>query len=346
MYDGTMSLSSFQASLPLTTVEQYVYTSGQCHTFVAAAERVVGGTPRLLVATDPRQLAQHDWPKDERLELHVFLTMPNGMVLDAEGLRPQASLLKGFGVRTGWTYALENADGRQAFGQPDEGLVEALACRLKDLGWSEHDQPLATRALENRQAFQQAQDQARAWWPQWASCHELPEQAHALNAERWQEFHLPPDGKLALGENPFHFHAHLPDMHAIMLQKNPEARAALMALLGQPRHSDGKTPLHLLADLLAAEESRFSPTSPSTLRIGAHSLMQEIFKAQGEEVLGQRTNGKTMAQRLLEAFDEGTRKAGLPSAMSGTPLAALARQHTLEQRWDPEKLQRSRGPRL
>lgn len=346
MYDGTMTLSSFHASFPLTLVEQYVYTSGQCHTFVAAAQQVVGGTPRLLVATDPRQLAQHDWPRDERLELHVFLAMPNGMVLDAEGLRSQASLLKGFGVRTGWTYALENADGSKAFGSPKADLVRALADRLNDLGWSEHSQPLATEELEDHQQFQLAQENAYVWWPRWVSHRELPEAAHAVNAERWREFHLPPDGKLALGENPFHFYAHLPDMNTILFKKKPEAAGALMALLGQPRHSDGKTPLHLLAELLSAEDSRTSPTSLSTLRIGSQSLLQEIFKANGEGVLAQRTNGKSMAQLLVEGFDEGTRKAGLPSVVSGGRLAALAHQHRLEVQLSAESTPRPRGPRL
>ena len=154
---------------PLTRAEQYGYTNGGCAIFVAAAHRVVGGTPTVLRTTDPRHLEAHGWPQDEPLDLHIFLTLPDGSVVDAEGRRTLAQLKRDFGVRAGYTHEVLDNVPLSALGTPGPALVGALEQRLRELGWTAAGVPEADRGLNRRGVFAQAADAFQSWWPIWCT---------------------------------------------------------------------------------------------------------------------------------------------------------------------------------
>jgi hypothetical protein len=163
------------AALPLSLVEQYAYTSGACSEFVVAAQRVVGGVPTILVATEPQQLQAHGHPEDEPLELHIFLTLPDGSAVDAEGLRSRTALAEDFGVLPEWDYGtVEDADP-QAFSKTDPALVDRIEARLRALGWGEGVVPVADHRLSgNPVAYAWASVHGAPWWPQWRQSGQLP----------------------------------------------------------------------------------------------------------------------------------------------------------------------------
>ncbi len=153
---------------PLSPVEQLVFTNGACDIFLAAVEQLVPGKCMVLRATDPRHLRLHDWPEDEPLELHVFLQLPSGDVLDAEGTRSLDALLKGFGVRQGWKYQIGSTGVKEAQRAPPL-LVERLKHRLEELGWGPEHLPVAQNLFEDKQVFQRVCTETQAWWNQWTA---------------------------------------------------------------------------------------------------------------------------------------------------------------------------------
>ena len=148
----------------LSPAEQYGCTTGLCHEFALAARQVVGGVLTLLVATDPRLLVKHDHPLDMPMDVHVFLTLPDGTVVDAEGQRSVTELLRGFGVESGYTHHLvPDPDGSQcqsSFGTASTRWTQALQSRIEDLGWGE-EVPQAAQALLKKKDFKAA----RMAWP-------------------------------------------------------------------------------------------------------------------------------------------------------------------------------------
>lgn len=159
---------------PLTLPEQYVYTSGACQIFIAAAQRVVGGVPTVIVATDERQLEAHGYPTDEPLDLHIALKMDDGTFVDAEGRRSLDALLDAFGVEEDYSYDIKDDAALDALGKPKRPeLVDALEKRLRELGWEEGAPP-ASGDLQDRKLFRQASEQAHTWWPQWEHNFALP----------------------------------------------------------------------------------------------------------------------------------------------------------------------------
>jgi hypothetical protein len=157
-------LSVHMPAQPFSPAEQYGFTSGLCHVFAKAAHELLGGQPTILNATDPRQLAEHDWPVGEPLHLHNFLLFPDGTAVDGEGRRPLEDLLKGFGVRRGYRHELipdpswahilppapaDKTDARRAW-------VACLKARIQEQGWTIEDVPPATNALAKTAAFRQA----------------------------------------------------------------------------------------------------------------------------------------------------------------------------------------------
>lgn len=299
MYAENMSLLPFANCFPLSLVEQYAYTSGQCHVFLEALQRLVEGQPRLLVATDPRHLAKHGWPTDHRLDLHVFLELPNGEVLDAEGRRSRKDLLKAFGVKTGWTFAIESLDDRAPFGKPKPELVDALEVRLKDLGWTAEQQPACEGRLSNKEAFALAEDHGHLWWRQWQRKFKLPQEAYQIQQARWEGFSLA-NQKLELGENPFHVHAHLPDMIKVHVAKHSQQLRECAELLAQPRHRDGKTPIHLMSEVLTSPDIHADQRWP--LLVGAAQLIQHLLDHGGSDVFRHRVNGQLLGDVIFTAM--------------------------------------------
>lgn len=147
---------------PFSLAEQYAFTTGLCHVFAAAAHAQLGGQPTVLIATDPRQLAEHDYPADEPLPLHVFLTLPDGSVVDGEGRRSLDELLQGFGVRRGYTHELHPDPKfqwtKQHFGPLDKAWTAVVGEHLKEHGWTGDTVPQAVGALEPVAAFRKARE--------------------------------------------------------------------------------------------------------------------------------------------------------------------------------------------
>lgn len=159
-------------ALPFSPAEHYGFSTGLCHAFTEAARAHLGGMPVLLMATDPRQLEQHDWPEDEPLALHVFLQMPDGSVVDSEGRRSLPDLLDGFGVRAGYRHALipdpDFEQSRREFGQCTPELIQLLQLRLKEQGWTAQDIPPAANTLKRQKDYQRAQAHwCDTVWPQY-----------------------------------------------------------------------------------------------------------------------------------------------------------------------------------
>lgn len=122
--------------LPLA--DQLLYTSGACASFALAARDAFGGELRMLWAADERQFRAHEWPPDVPLCLHVFLEMPDGRVLDAEGMRDPKSLLRAFGVKRGYAFRLDETvtpdDVAAQFPQTPDTVLNA-ARALRHGGW-------------------------------------------------------------------------------------------------------------------------------------------------------------------------------------------------------------------
>lgn len=146
----------------LSPAEQYGFTTGWCHLFAQVAHEQVGGTPTVLMATDPRQLAEHDWPSDLPLALHVFLTLPDGSVVDAEGRRSLGELLRSFGVRRGYKHEVYPdptwARSHQEFGAGDghDTVRQQLRQRLIALGWTPENVPEAQQQLAGKADYRTA----------------------------------------------------------------------------------------------------------------------------------------------------------------------------------------------
>lgn len=307
---------------PLTPVEQYVYTNGACQVFLAAAGRVVGGRATTLTATDPRQLAQHDWPSDEPLDLHIYLTLEDGRVLDAEGVREQAELERGFGVRRGYRRQVHSDCDPHRLGQPDPALVDALARRLQDLGWGPGAVPSFEGVLQGKKTLAVLDADAREWWPRWQSNGTLPPGAQTQLQELWPLIDFPVGRDLALGENPMHAWAHLPDMIAVKLKKNPAHRERISQMLTQQRYCDGNTPLHLMAERLMGEG--VGPIFPEGV-IFLIDQLNAIGKV--DSLMCKDTNGLSAAR----ALDAGLEKSCLKySAPMRDLVLAMAEQSNLE----------------
>lgn len=153
-----MSASAFPAA------EQYAFTTGLCHHFAKAAQGYVGGTATILLATDPRQLDEHDWPHDEPLHLHVFLTLADGRVVDGEGQRSLDDLLTGFGVRSGFSYQLISDPTweltQRDFGTLDNPWTTCIEERLKAVAWTDQQIPASSHALKRKKDY----DAAASTW--------------------------------------------------------------------------------------------------------------------------------------------------------------------------------------
>jgi hypothetical protein len=165
---------------PLTLVEQYVYTAGACQVFIAAAHRVVGGKPMVVITHEPSQLEDHGYPTDEPLELHIVLEMPDGSCVDAEGSRNLPGMLSAFGVQEDFDYELKRNAALTALGTPDPARVDALERRLRALGW-EQGAPSGGITISDvpRSVFRKAQEQANDWWPQWVATEAIPDELKA-----------------------------------------------------------------------------------------------------------------------------------------------------------------------
>lgn len=156
---------------PLSPAEQFAFTSGLCLSFAEAAQPIVGGVPSVLISTDARVAARHDHPADIPLELHVFLTQSDGMVVDAEGRRTLADLLTSFGIYQGYAHTVtldpEWTLARESFGADTEEEPWRLAMgeRLQELGWSSDQVPPARGVLSKRPRFRQAMS---AWSTDWS----------------------------------------------------------------------------------------------------------------------------------------------------------------------------------
>lgn len=162
-----------QPARPLTLVEQCAYTSGLCYLFARTAHRVVGGVPSVLWTTEPKVLARHDQPDGVPLELHAFLTLEDGNVLDAEGVRTLDQMCRAFGLRSMRHRRVETMDISRWETESDSSLSHRLEARLRELGWGQ-SLPLATGALEAPGAYARARAQLDQWWPQWQAHGTLP----------------------------------------------------------------------------------------------------------------------------------------------------------------------------
>lgn len=157
---------------PLSSAEQFAFTSGHCLLFAEAAWPIVGGTPTILVSTGARLAQRHDHPEDLPLDLHVFLTLMDGSVVDGEGQRSLTDLLRGFGVRARDDFFLisdpDFQEARKRFGTSAGTLSSrwqrAIRDRLAELGWTAHDLPPAGQALAQKSDFKKAMD---AWHQEW-----------------------------------------------------------------------------------------------------------------------------------------------------------------------------------
>ena len=124
----------------LSLADQYDFTNGNCSIFAFGAQEMLGGELTMLICADKRQFEQHDWPEDVPLCLHVFLTMPDGSCVDAEGRRSLPDLLRAFGVKRGWKSRVVAAT-RQDVETHFRGLencgdeIEAVAELLREHGW-------------------------------------------------------------------------------------------------------------------------------------------------------------------------------------------------------------------
>lgn len=155
--------------------EQLVYTNGCCGVFVMAARRLMGGVPTVLVATDPRQLKRHDHPPDEPLDVHVFLQLPDGTAVDAEGRRSKERMARSFGVKSGYAHRFDpDPDGKIWNWGPNakrkaemEPYVEALYRRLVNLGWGPNALPSAEDRLATKSSYRAAQAESEIQWPLW-----------------------------------------------------------------------------------------------------------------------------------------------------------------------------------
>lgn len=148
---------------PLSPAEQYGFTNGWCNLFAWVAQPLVGGVPTVLVVTDPRQLREHDWPPDMPLALHVFLTLPDGSVVDAEGRRSLEDLKHSFGVRRGYRHTLVSDPNWERtvveFGDLARAPVvqHHLRERLLELDWKVTEVPEAQGLLQLKPAYREAQ---------------------------------------------------------------------------------------------------------------------------------------------------------------------------------------------
>lgn len=136
---------------PLPILAQYDYTAGGCATFARAAIDLLGGRPALLFAVEPEQFEEHDHPRDLPLCIHAFVLTEDGLAVDAEGIRPVRDLARGFGVREGWRYRIEEGEAALAGEFPDrhperEAVARAL---IEESGWR-GGVPAADESLRRR----------------------------------------------------------------------------------------------------------------------------------------------------------------------------------------------------
>ena len=122
--------------LPLP--DQLRYTSGDCAPFALAARSVFGGRIALLWASDQRTFEVHDWPPAVPLCLHAYLRMDDGRVLDAEGLREESGMLRGFGLVAEHEREITCSDGPddllKEFPSAPESVIDA-ARTIRHAGW-------------------------------------------------------------------------------------------------------------------------------------------------------------------------------------------------------------------
>jgi len=138
----------------LSLLSQLDYTDGLCAPFALAARDLLGGEIRLLHATDPRQLRQHDWPAGMLLCLHAFLQLEDGSVVDAEGRRDFEEMRRSFGIRRGWSFQVEgDPDGSRIAREFSRSLTEdkldAARSIMLEHGW-EKGAPAANGELAAR----------------------------------------------------------------------------------------------------------------------------------------------------------------------------------------------------
>lgn len=318
---------------PLTPAEHYAYTNGACQVFVAAAQRVLGGEPTLLIATDPRQLEQHGWPSTLPLELHIYLTLGDGRVVDAEGVRTQAELSRAFGVRRGYTHEVKVGVPVEALGASHPALVEALVERLTGLGWSASQVPAAANTLEGKRAFRQASEAAQRWWPSWESQRLLPNGEPAPGV-------TPPFPVVDDGENALHALARQPDKFINLLDQPEADIQALAEQLVEHRHSDGYTPLHLVAARLAqANRSPFTPLTATNLAgILAKTGLMAVLRERDHQ-------GFSAAEAIRQAIPNSG--ASNPDFGPWRQLLAMADECQLDAATSASTATpRNRGPRL
>lgn len=134
--------------------------------------RSCGGTPCILRSDDSRLLDRRDWPPGECLELHAFLRLPDGSVVDAEGRRPLSEMLRAWGVRRGERFEVvedpELVLCRKRLGCGEPAVIDHLARRLRTLGWSTAppDYRDAGPRLTSA-AIDRIETANRGWWEAW-----------------------------------------------------------------------------------------------------------------------------------------------------------------------------------
>jgi len=127
----------------LDLVQQYAGTNGHCHLWAYALKELLPeGEIISLMAKDPRTFKAHDWPESEPLDLHMFLRMPDGSVIDAQGAHSLDDMLSKFGIRQGYRYGLEplKGDGHtlDALRRDKPDWAQAVSLRMEVLashGW-------------------------------------------------------------------------------------------------------------------------------------------------------------------------------------------------------------------
>lgn len=267
----------------------------------------------MLASTDARHLEIHDCPGDLPLELHVYLILEDGRVLDAEGVRTQQQMLRSFGIRRGWTHEIHQDVGLHCMGKPRQDLVDALAMRLEDPGWSPGKAPEAGKA---RRSWRSIDKRADKRWPRRDAGRELPPGAGELACRQWPDGYLTLPGldrpvAMMLGETSFHAlvrspggSAHIQELISGNLDDKPH-----LAMLMRARAEDGRTPLHVLADTLRGldDEDCDQVEAMQECLLGAISLSWTSPHKWGDDPLMCRDHdGRTAADAITQASKEKT----------------------------------------